>query len=379
MDARWMTSLRGLLRARLWALRQALVPLVEISVAAALSWWAAHDLLGHTGSYFAPVASTIVLRVVPGRRIRRAFEMVLGIAVGIAVGAALIQEIGTGALQIGLIVGATVAVATLLGGGPLIASQAASTAVLVAALPSPGAAPTRFLDALLGGLIGLAVLAVVPRSQVRTLRDAVDGLAEALAEILADLAGAMERGDAAGAAYALHRANAVPHLGDRFGRLLGEAEEAVVISPVRRASATTVARYAEAAPHIDYVLRNARVLARAARAALERGEQLPPALAEAVRELSDAVALLAGAVDGGAGQAGLVEHAMSASAAASSTLVEEPTLKHAVIVSQVRSMTVDLLRAIGVEREQASARLRSAGWPAGSGTARAAPDPSDMR
>ena len=132
----------------------------------------------------------------------------------------------------------------------------------------------------MGGLIGLAVLAVVPRNQVRTLRDAVDALAEALAEILADLAGAIERGDAAGAAYALHRANATPHLGDRFGRLLEEAEEAVVISPVRRASASTVARYAEAAPHVDYALRNARVLARAARAALERGEQLPPALAD---------------------------------------------------------------------------------------------------
>ena len=71
---------------------------------------------------------------------------------------------------------------------------------------------------------------------------------------------------------------------------------------------------------------------------------------------------------------------MAASAAASSTLGREPTLKHAVIVSQVRSITVDLLRAIGVEREQASARLRSAGWPAGSGSraARRA-TPSDMR
>ncbi|MGH3074877.1 MAG: FUSC family protein, partial [Gaiellales bacterium] len=134
-----ITGLRGLLRARLWALRQALVPLLQIAVAAGLSWWVAHDLLGHTSSYFAPVASTIVLRVVPGRRIRRAFEMVVGIAVGIAVGAAVIQEIGTGAVQIGLIVGAAVAVATLLGGGPLVASQAAGSAVLIAALPSPHA------------------------------------------------------------------------------------------------------------------------------------------------------------------------------------------------------------------------------------------------
>jgi hypothetical protein len=320
----------------------------------------AHDLLGHTSSYFAPVASTIVLRVVPGRRIRRAFEMVVGIAVGIAVGAAVIQEIGTGAVQIGLIVGAAVAVATLLGGSPLVASQAAGSAVLIAALPSPHAAPTRFEDALVGGLIGLAVLAVVPRNQVRTLREAVDALAAALAEILGDLAGAIERGDAAAAAYSLHRANAAPHLGGRFDQLLQEAEESATIAPVQRANASLVELYAGAAPHVDYALRNTRVLARAARAALERESPLPPAVATAVRELADATALLAGAIAGGAEQTGLVEHAMSASAIASASLGAEPTMKHVVIVSQVRSITVDLLRAIGVDREQASARLQAA-------------------
>lgn len=360
MERPMIASLRGLLRARLWALRQALVPLLQIAVAAGLSWWVAHDLLGHTSSYFAPVASTIVLRVVPGRRIRRAFEMVVGIAVGIAVGAAVIQEIGTGAVQIGLIVGAAVAIATLLGGSPLVASQAAGSAVLIAALPSPHAAPTRFEDALVGGLIGLAVLAVVPRNQVRTLRDAVDELAAAIAELLGDLAGAIERGDAAAAAYSLHRANATPHLGGRFDQLLQEAEEAATIAPVQRANASLVELYAAAAPHVDYALRNTRVLARAARAALEREPPLPQGVATAVRELADATALLAGGIAGGAEQTGLVEHAMSASATASASLGAEPTMKHVVIVSQVRSITVDLLRAIGVDREQASARLQAA-------------------
>ena len=83
-------------------------------------------------------------------------------------------------------------------------------------------------------------------------------------------------------------------------------------------------------------------------------------MASAVRELADATALLAGAITGDAEQTGLVEHAMSASAIASASLGAEPTMKHVVIVSQVRSITVDLLRAIGVDREQASARLQAA-------------------
>jgi uncharacterized membrane protein YgaE (UPF0421/DUF939 family) len=44
----------------------------------------------------------IVRDVSSGQRLRRAAELVLGVALGIAIGDALIYEIGTGAWQVGL-------------------------------------------------------------------------------------------------------------------------------------------------------------------------------------------------------------------------------------------------------------------------------------
>ena len=118
------------------ALRIAVVPIIQMAVGAGLAYGVAHNLLGHTQSFFAPIAAAIVLRVVPGLRTRRALEMVVGIAVGIAVGDLLVTRIGVGAWQIGVVVALAVSVAILLGAGPLIASQAAGTAVLVVAVPN---------------------------------------------------------------------------------------------------------------------------------------------------------------------------------------------------------------------------------------------------
>src|SRR6476646_180630 len=62
--------LRGHLTRRAAALRSAWVPIAQMAVAAGLSWWVAHDVVGHTGTFFAPVAAAIVLRVAPGQRTR---------------------------------------------------------------------------------------------------------------------------------------------------------------------------------------------------------------------------------------------------------------------------------------------------------------------
>ena len=158
-----------------------------MAIAASISWLIAYDLLGHTTTFFAPVASTIVLSIVPGERSRRAVEMVVGIAVGIGVADLIIQAIGSGAVQIGIVVLLAVSVAILLGAGRVLASQAAATAVLVAALPASNQAFTRFTDALIGGLVGLVVLIVAPRNPVIPIRDEVESLLRQVAGALEDV------------------------------------------------------------------------------------------------------------------------------------------------------------------------------------------------
>ncbi len=134
---------RSALGERTRGLRTTLVPLAQTAGAAGAAWALAHDVIGHRTPFFAPVAATIVLGLGPGRRGPRAVEMVLGVAVGIGIGDLLIAAIGSGAGQIALVVLLAMAAAVLLGGGPLVASQAASSAVLVAALPTASSTASR--------------------------------------------------------------------------------------------------------------------------------------------------------------------------------------------------------------------------------------------
>jgi uncharacterized membrane protein YgaE (UPF0421/DUF939 family) len=346
------------LRRRAKALSQAVVPIAQMAVAVGVSWWVANDVFGHTNTYFAPIAAAIVLRVAPGQRTRRAVEMVAGITVGIAVGDLLVREIGVGAWQISLIVTLAVCVAVLLGAGNLIASQAAATAVLVAALPAPDASYTRFTDALIGGVIGLLVLIAVPRSPLAPLRRMVEPFLTATAAALAASADALETRDADAASAALHMAYDTGRLGHSYNLLLQQGQETALLSPIRWNELSAVDRYVQAAPHIDALARDARVLCRSVRSAIETDQDVPAALPEAIRRLASAIDDLPRLLAGDEDDAELISRALGAAGAAGASLDAEAGLPVSVIVSQVQAGAVDLLRTLGVERTEAAAHVR---------------------
>ena len=268
------------LRVRTGALGDAAILLVQTSVAAGLSWAIAQNLIGHGNAFFAPIAAVIVLGIAPGGHTRRAIEIALGVALGIAVADLLIRWIGSGAVQIAVVVLLASAAVVVLGGGPLVAAQAASSAVLVAALPTQGAVPYRFVDALVGGGVGLAMLIAVPRNPLTALRRAVGPPLTELAAVLEEIAQALEGRDAHAAGEALRRARSATAFADSFSLALGAARETTRLAPTHWRNQQEVARYARAAEHVDYAFRNARVLARAARTALEAGDEIPPGLVD---------------------------------------------------------------------------------------------------
>jgi uncharacterized membrane protein YgaE (UPF0421/DUF939 family) len=112
-------------------------PILHSAVAASLAWLVATELVGHEQPFFAPISAVITLGLTVGERRRRAVELAIGVAVGIAIADALVAAIGTGTWQIGIVVALAMAGAALVGGGPLLASQAAASAVLVATLQPP--------------------------------------------------------------------------------------------------------------------------------------------------------------------------------------------------------------------------------------------------
>jgi uncharacterized membrane protein YgaE (UPF0421/DUF939 family) len=297
------------------------------------------------------VAAVIALGLGPGKHTRRAIEMVVGVAVGILVGDALISVIGRGPFQVALVVLLAMSGAILLGGGALVVSQAASSAVLVATVisPSHGLVPTRFIDALVGGLVGIAVLVVAPRNPVKLAQRAARPVFVELAAVLDDVAAALEARDLDAMERALGRARATDGLLAGLREALSHGEETVRLAPTQWSERGRVQRYALAAPQVEFAMRNARVLARAGVRAVELEPKISVALIAAIRHLSLAVRQLELALEDDLPGDDARASALRAGREATVALEEGMGFAIDVLVGQARSIATDLLRALGVE------------------------------
>jgi hypothetical protein len=252
--------------------------------------------------------------------------------------------------------------ALLLGGGALVISQAAASAVLVATISAStrGAVPTRFVDAIVGGAVGLAVLAVVPRNAGKILKRAAAPLFAGLTTTLDDIAAALEGRDVDAANRALGRARAVDEKVAAFSDTVQFATETVRLAPLQRHERSRVERYARAVPHVGYAIRNTRVLACAAVRAVELEPSVPVPLVASIRDLAVAVSRLEAVLDSGDGSGAVRDGAQLAAAEATGSLEEGMGFAIGALVSQVRSAATDLLRALGLGRPEAVGLIRRA-------------------
>jgi hypothetical protein len=125
-----------------------------------------------------------------------------------------------------------------------------------------------------------------------------------------------------------------------------DAHETARWSPGRRSSRPELTRYSQSARHVDYAVRNTRVLARHVARFVRAGQEAPEQLAQSINELAEAVWTLAGALDE-AGRGAPEVRALASRAAARATrgFEGERELGLAEIVVQVRSTAIDLIRA----------------------------------
>ena len=219
----------------------------------------------------------------------------------------------------------------------------------------------RTLDALTGGLIALAVAALIlPADPVRILRDAARPVLDELAATLEDIAEALRGRDAAAAEAALVRARGIDEFGARFFDATRESRDTARMSPARRRARGTVQIYAEAAGRIDLAARNVRVLARGAMRALALDENVPPEVADALEDLARAVLALAHALETGQELEAVREPALRAAATATQVLEGTANMSVSVIVGQIRSTATDLLTGLGLTYEEATEAVRAA-------------------
>lgn len=350
-------------RTRLGRLRRRGWQIAQCSVAAAVAWFIASDLVGHDRPFFAPVAAVVALGVSYEARLRRTGEVVVGVALGIAVGDLFVSVAGTGTWQIALVIGIAMCLAVLLDGGTLLVTQAGVQAAIVATLlPRPADGLDRWVDAVIGGGVALVAAAIVPASPLRRPRQLAASLLDDLADVLHAAAEGARTGDRERAQRALEEARATQNSLDSLGTAAAEGLDVVRVSPFRRRHRPSLQAMSSVVEPLDRAARNIRVMLRRLLSATTASEPLPTELLDLVEELSHACAVLAGDL--------AAERPMDAAydaldrVARLSALVPRSSLSGDVVLAQVRSAVVDLFQAIGLPPEEAIARVpaaRSAG------------------
>jgi Fusaric acid resistance protein-like len=332
----------------------------QAALATAPSWALAQELFGHERPIFAPLAGLIAVSTTLGRRRRYAVEMVLGVALGIGIADALFTLIGSGTWQIAAIVVGAMVAAVALGGSAVLVSEAAVSALLVVAVQPPGTglSGARFLDSLLGGVIGLVVTSVLPANPARTAHRAAAWLLAEIAATIEEAALALERRDPEPAERAWTRASEIDP--DVLGEAVAAGNETLRLAPWLRGTRAQFARYAHAAMQIDNAAASVEALSRGAVRAIAQGDNVPAPVPEALRELADAVRRLEGTLDEGGDETAVREPALRAAARATLVLEQTHNLSVSLIVVQVRSLAVDLLRGSGLDRDEAERLVREA-------------------
>jgi uncharacterized membrane protein YgaE (UPF0421/DUF939 family) len=339
------------------------LPILQCSVAAAIAWLVATELFGHSRPFFAPMAVVICIGVGFGQqRLRRVVELVVGVSVGIGVGDLLISQIGAGWWQLALVLGLAMTISVLLGGGTLVTLQAGTSAILVATLLPPGgtAGLDRMVDALIGGLLGIAAVAVLPGDPREALDRRVRDLLGELAIALNTAADAIGEKDREVAQRALNRARN-QRAGDDYRAALRAAREVAAISPLHRRQRHRIARYMRATEPIDRAVRNSRVLLRRTRSALTDDEAFPATLPAALRQLAGAATAFAEVLAKDGDPAEVRDAIQDAANTVDADDLDHVGFSAQVVTAQLRSIAVDLLQATGLDHEQARGSLPSMG------------------
>ncbi|MGH8829055.1 MAG: FUSC family protein, partial [Jiangellaceae bacterium] len=312
--------------------------------------------------FFAPIAALISLGGGLGQRLPRVAELVGGVALGVLVGDLLVAWIGSGVIQIAVVVALAMVAAVLVGGGAVVVSQAASSAVLVATLlPSSTEGVLnldRFVDTLIGGGVGLFVsVLLLPVNPIATARREIDPLLGTLAELLEESATVLSERDRRAAALLLARARETQISVDDLHEALEGANEVARIAPVRWQKRGQLAAYLDAAVPVDHMSRNTRVLIRHAISMLQRAEPVPETLPQSLRALAGGIRLLR--IDLGRGEEPIESRTSAVATAQMATEALDQTGGFAgqVVVAQVRSLALDLLMATGLSRDDAQALL----------------------
>ncbi|MGI8946853.1 MAG: FUSC family protein [Ornithinimicrobium sp.] len=350
-------SLSGL-QGRLTRLRARLPMILQAAIGAALAWLVATTLLNHPLPFFAPVTAMVCLGLTYDNRVRRVVELTVGVAIGVFIGDVFVHFFGSGVWQIAAVTVLAMSLAVLAGAGQLLMLQAGIQGVIVATLVAQdGASFGRWLDALAGGLVALAIAMLAPgRSTVKRPRERAFLVVSHLADILGNTAEALRQHDAERAAAAMQTARGLQPELDDLREAASEGLAVATLAPLRRRHRSGLLAIGAVIGPLDLAIRDARVLVYRAEVALSVGESVPEAYVDLVDELAMAAQHIGDELQAGR-TAQEAREDLVVLARHSTWGTRGASLSAEVIRAQVRSTVVNLLVLTGMTREQARARV----------------------
>jgi uncharacterized membrane protein YgaE (UPF0421/DUF939 family) len=320
-------------------------PILQTALAAVAAWYLAVLLGAEHRPAFASIAAVISLGATFGERRQRAVQLISGVMLGIVVADLLVRLIGSGLPQIGLLVMMAMVAAVVLGGGELLVTEAAVSAILVASLPH-SAAGVRLLEVLVGGGVALAVQSFVfPPDPILAVSRATSAMFGELGSVLRDAAAALATGD-------VRRAEAAVHSAENVETRVAELRDAVLVgtdtarwAPLRRSLLAELERYARTVGHADLAVRNTRMLVRYVLHYVRGGRPPQSELADALRDLGLAAWELPAQFQEPWRSGDVMQIALEAAGRATAAAARAPDTALNEIAGQLRSVAIDIVKA----------------------------------
>ena len=166
---------------------------------------------------------------------------------------------------------------------------------------------------------------------------------------------------------------------DDYKSALQTGSEIAKIAPIRWRSKDELSRYQMVAGPVDYAIRNTRVLARRAMAALKAEEAIPDGVPDVLRDYADAVDCLKVELEKGKEPKETREAIGNAARPLTARRLGGDGFSSKVVLAQIRSVAVDLLQATGLSRSEAMEALPPLSPPGGSAGPGAASEPARGR
>ncbi|WP_406038683.1 FUSC family protein [Micromonospora sp. NBC_00898] len=338
-------------------LRTYLIVAAQAGLAAGLALFIARDVLHTQQPLVAPATAVGTIAAAIGNRARRTLEVIAGVILGVLVGRGLIEVIGGGPVQTGLVVALAISAAALFRGTGAGMVQAASAAMLLGTV-SPGhanLAVPRTANALVGGVVALAVVfLIMPLNPLRVVHRAAGPTLDVFARELTATAKALTERDVQQAENALQRLCTEEAERRKTTEMVAAAREVAVLSPWRRRRLGIMRRYEHAAEHVELAYTNSREMVHWAVSTIRAREPVPAGLPAAIEPVGQALRLLHRDFLAGREPDRARARALQAIKEVNEACAEGLEFSGTVVVSQLRVVVSELLQASGLPKTEAN-------------------------